>query len=215
MTLRTLPQTNRTTVTVAPAKGLAWLTAGLAASALVTLAGCTVAPKGKTLDKGTITRPTATIPATAEREAATLGFVKSLAGTWQMTDEKGAVSVSNVFAVTSNGAVVREIMFPGSPHEMTNTYHMDGDDLLVTHYCAVGNQPRMHCVRSTPTELVFVYDSITNFSGKEGTTYMAELTLTKVDADTLKQTWHHWTMGPDGVGKRSGEPTEFEVKRQK
>ncbi|MEZ6019293.1 MAG: hypothetical protein R3F17_04090 [Planctomycetota bacterium] len=38
---------------------------------------------------------------------------------------------------------MREIMFPGQPFEMTNVYRLDGNDLCVTHFCAVGNQPQM------------------------------------------------------------------------
>jgi len=36
-----------------------------------------------------------------------------------------------------------ETMGAGSEHEMVNMYHMDGDDLVLTHYCAGGNQPTM------------------------------------------------------------------------
>ena len=36
-----------------------------------------------------------------------------------------------------------ETVFPGSPHEMVTVYHADGPDLVLTHYCMEGNQPRM------------------------------------------------------------------------
>ena len=31
----------------------------------------------------------------------------------------------------------------GTPMEMVTLYHMDGAELVATHYCAMGNQPRM------------------------------------------------------------------------
>ncbi len=34
-------------------------------------------------------------------------------------------------------------MYPGMEHEMTNMYTLDGNTLVMTHYCAGGNQPRM------------------------------------------------------------------------
>ncbi len=51
--------------------------------------------------------------------------------------------VTCVFKLLSGGSAVRETMFPGTDHEMTNMYHLDGHDLVLTHYCAEGNQSRM------------------------------------------------------------------------
>ena len=31
----------------------------------------------------------------------------------------------------------------GTPMEMLTVYNMDGDDLVATHYCVLGNQPRL------------------------------------------------------------------------
>ena len=47
---------------------------------------------------------------------------------------------------------------------MVSVYHLDGDDLRLTHYCAVGNQPRLKLDRasSTPDKLIFVFDGGTN-----------------------------------------------------
>ena len=53
-----------------------------------------------------------------------------------------------VFHVTAANSVVIETMFPGSDHEMVNTYHIDGDNLVMTHYCAMGNQPHLKLVGS-------------------------------------------------------------------
>ena len=36
-----------------------------------------------------------------------------------------------------------ETIFPGSEHEMITVIHPDGDDLALTHYCMLGNQPQM------------------------------------------------------------------------
>ena len=45
--------------------------------------------------------------------------------------------------VTAAGSAVHETIFPGTGHEMVSMYHADGKDLIMTHYCALGNQPRM------------------------------------------------------------------------
>src|SRR2546421_11290186 len=106
--------------------------AALSLVALIALAGC-----------ASTAAPHAATPATDAQRAALLDRVKQLQGTWEMTDDKGKNQVASVFAVSSNGSVVREIMFPGGPHEMTNVYHMDGPTMVMTHYCAMGNQPRL------------------------------------------------------------------------
>ena len=47
------------------------------------------------------------------------------------------------YAVTAAGSAVVETVFPGTEHEMVTVYHADGSDLVLTHYCMEGNQPRM------------------------------------------------------------------------
>ncbi len=145
-------------------------------------------------------------PAPAE---AALGVLKGLSGEWEMVDEKGQTKPGVVFATTSAGNVVREIMFPGQPHEMTNAYHCDGGTLLLTHYCAIGNQPRM---RAQPPRdhktFEFKFDSVTNLHEANGM-YMGTMTLTIVDHDTIREDWGHLQ------GGKPGAPTVFTLKRKK
>jgi len=66
--------------------------------------------------------------------------LKTLAGSWESDNPKQPLSVS--FRVTSNGhSILSEMEAP--PDNMVTMYHLDGDRLLMTHYCAAGNQPRM------------------------------------------------------------------------
>jgi hypothetical protein len=60
---------------------------------------------------------------------------------------------------SAGGSVVMETMMAGTDYEMINMYHLDGDDLVLTHYCAGGNQPTMRLDRAkaTATELPFVF----------------------------------------------------------
>lgn len=146
--------------------------------------------------------------ASAERQASLLGQVKALEGTWVGKDENGAEIVMTTYQVTSKGSAVREVMFPGMPHEMTNLYHMDGDALVVTHYCAVGNQPRMRSVKSAPGRIEFGPDSVTNLT--PGQTYMGGLTLVMADKNTLLQ---EWTSYKDGKVDSDHAP-RFELKRK-
>jgi hypothetical protein len=85
-------------------------------------------------------------------------------------------------------------MFPGMPHEMTNLYHLDGPSLVMTHYCAGGNQPRMRATTAQPGTIAFEFDSITNLTDPHGS-YMGELTLVRVDERTLRQEWRSFQDG--------------------
>jgi hypothetical protein len=81
--------------------------------------------------------------------AARLERLKKLTGDWVMVDADGNPTerVVATYRVTSGGSVLQETLFGGTDHEMVTMYHLDGPDLVLTHYCAVGNQPRM---KATP-----------------------------------------------------------------
>ena len=92
--------------------------------------------------------------------------LKGLVGTWTIEEAPVAdASTTIVYKVVGNGSAVVEDMFPGSDHSMVTVYHLDGDELVMTHYCAAGNQPRMKLDRaeSTATHLKFGFNGGTNF----------------------------------------------------
>ena len=52
-------------------------------------------------------------------------------------------SMDATYSITGNGsAVVENLTVDGKPL-MTTVYHLDGDALRMTHYCAARNQPRL------------------------------------------------------------------------
>jgi hypothetical protein len=92
--------------------------------------------------------------------------LKGLAGTWTGTTRSGA-PIEVVFRVASNGTAVLETQSPAEADEMVTVYSIDGDDVVLTHYCPMGphgNQPRMRLDRkaSTPRELRFLFSGATN-----------------------------------------------------
>ena len=128
-------------------------------------------------------------------DKAALGQLSMLDGDWQFVDEEGNDVDGLVcsFNFTSNNSIVREVMFPGGENEMTNVYHMDGQDIVCTHYCAAGNQPRMvaNGMNSDDgtTSIDFKLDSISNLR-PEHDHFMGGLKLVFVGEDRLEQ---HWT----------------------
>ena len=97
-----------------------------------------------------------------------LEFLKSLAGTWVVAsgpDEMHGESVFE-FRITAGGHAVEEREMAGSPMEMLTVYNMDGNDLVATHFCMLGNQPHMVAAKRIENDsLSFACD------GKPGNTH--------------------------------------------
>jgi len=113
--------------------------------------------------------------------------IKSLAGNWEGKTPKGqAVTVS--YRVTSGGsAVMSEIQ---SEDDMISMFHMDGDRLLMTHYCGAGNQPRMKAASSSDAKSVaFEMIDATNLASPTAG-HMHKAVFTVVDADHHTEDWY-------------------------
>jgi hypothetical protein len=112
--------------------------------------------------------------------------LKGLAGDWAASGQ--TISASVVYRSASNGTIVTEVLFPGTAHEMMTVYYLEGNDLVATHYCAMGNQPhfKLDLAKSTPTELVFAFDGGANFDpAKDGHIHDGRIAFTgdgKVDS---------------------------------
>ncbi len=138
--------------------------------------------------------------AQAHTAQAAFDRLKALAGTWQGTDgHEGEETVTHVFEVSAAGTVVMETMNPDSPdHEMINMYHLDGDELVLTHYCASGNQPTMQLVRpaAAANEMRFDFTGGSNLDpAKDQHIHAARLVI--VDAETLESSWTGYNEGKE------------------
>lgn len=123
--------------------------------------------------------------------------MKKLAGTWVAADKDGKPTdqVVSIIKVTAGGSAVHETIFPGQPHEMVSLYTVDGPDLLLTHYCVMGNQPRMKADAKSPTnQLVFKFIGGGNLDPKKDK-HMHEGTLTITDNDHIEFSGVAWENG--------------------
>jgi hypothetical protein len=126
-----------------------------------------------------------------------LARLKKLAGTWVAADKDGKPSdqVVSVFKVTAAGSAVQETLFPGQPHEMVSMYHRDGTDLVMTHYCSLGNQPRMKADPSSPANQIrWVFAGGSNLDPAKDK-HMHEGTITFVDDDHIEFSGVCWDGG--------------------
>ena len=106
----------------------------------------------------------------------------TLEGTWTIRngDETGEISYESA----SEGSALVE-HFEG----MVTVYHLDGDSLLATHYCSLGNQPRMRATEfvSPYTTLDFKFLDISNL--KPGKPHIAGVKFEWKDNEHVVETW--------------------------
>jgi hypothetical protein len=98
--------------------------------------------------------------------------------------------VTATYRVVSNGSALEETLHVGKEETMVTMYHLDGDRLMVTHYCAAGNQPRMVAPPDpkNPNVIAFRFLDVTNLAGKDAG-HMRDLVVTFIDADHFTQQW--------------------------
>jgi hypothetical protein len=123
--------------------------------------------------------------------------MKKLAGTWLAADSDGKATdqVASIIKVTAGGSAVHETLFPGQPHEMVSIYTVNGPDLIMTHYCVLGNQPCMKADPKSPAnQIVFQFAGGGNLDPNKDK-HMHEATLTIVDDDHIEVQGTGWENG--------------------
>jgi hypothetical protein len=124
-----------------------------------------------------VTAATALTPAPAVAQPpaeakAAFDRLKSLVGTWDAID-KARPDVPEVVTYTTTGrdSVLVEAFqaaSSGTGHMLT-AYHLDGDRLVLTHFCGARNQPRMRATRVEDggRQIAFAMYDITNLASPD------------------------------------------------
>ncbi|HMG35940.1 MAG TPA: hypothetical protein VKM94_18540 [Blastocatellia bacterium] len=128
-----------------------------------------------------------------KRAEAGFASLKALAGDWE---DKGR-GATLTYQVISGGSAVMETHRPAGEPTMTSIYHLDGDRLVMTHYCSAGNQPRMESTvpAGEIRQLSFSYVSATNLA-KTTDGHIHSVQLSFPDGDHLTVVWT-WREGSD------------------
>jgi len=136
--------------------------------------------------------------------------LKSLVGTWKGKDEEGK-PVTITYKVVSAGTTIMETLDMGENEAaMITMYHPDGKKLMMTHYCSLGNQPRMKAsdLSKDGNTLSFNFVDISNRASAKDN-YMHKLVFTFKDTDHFSQ---QWTMKMEG---KMEHPSMFDYERVK
>jgi hypothetical protein len=121
----------------------------------------------------------------------TFDQLKGLEGNWAGTNSQGQ-PLQVTFRLTAGGsALMSEIVGHDpdkhGPENMITMFHMDGDRLVMTHYCGAGNQPRMKVVSSDAKTVSFEFFDGTNIGPSDG--HMQHVTFSQPDADHHIEEW--------------------------
>ena len=111
--------------------------------------------------------------------------IKSLPGTWEGDTSMGPVKVT--FKTTAGGsAVISEIL---GKEDMITMFNLDGSRLVMTHYCAAGNEPRMQASVSPDGKVItFSFVDAMNLATPEAA-HMHKMVLTLVDDTHHTEEW--------------------------
>jgi hypothetical protein len=116
--------------------------------------------------------------------------LKPLIGSWKGTDPQGKPLTLSYKMVSEDKTLMESLGMGGKEESMITMYHLDNDGVMATHYCSMGNQPRMRLDRkkSSDRTFTFVYQDATNLKSKKDP-HINGLTITIKDKDHIFQEW--------------------------
>ncbi len=118
----------------------------------------------------------------------TFDTLKALQGTWEGKNAQGQ-PLKVTFRETSGGSALLSEIHGMGPENMVSMIHMDGDRLLMTHYCGAGNQPRMKATLAPDGKSVaFDFMDATNLASPEAG-HMRHVVFSMPDADHHTEEW--------------------------
>jgi len=120
---------------------------------------------------------------------------KAMAGTWEGKTAKGA-PVVDTYNVTAGGTAVMGENKMGN-EDMLSLFYVDGDGLMMTHFCPSGNQPRMRATISPDLKTVtFDFVDATNLPNLQAG-HMSHAVYVFTDVSHYNE---DWTWLEDGKG---------------
>jgi hypothetical protein len=114
---------------------------------------------------------------------------------WQGKDPEGEPMTAS-YQWASGGTSLVETLTMAEEPTMTTMYHADKGEFMLTHYCALGIQPRMRAAipKGDAKTLAFNFVDATNLA-KPTDTHMHNMSLSFQDQDHFTQ---EWVLNKDG-----------------
>lgn len=133
--------------------------------------------------------------------------MKTLTGAWQGTvttspeamghEMAGKLLQVSLRTTSSGNAIMHEVTSAGMKDDPITMLYIDGDRLLLTHYCDAGNRPRMVAKSSADGKTV-EFDFL-DLAGPTDHGHMDHAVFTFVDADHHTEDWTYIMPGDKPV----------------
>jgi hypothetical protein len=143
----------------------------------------------------------------AEKSDAQKSFdkMKTLAGSWEgrvttvppRAEIEGKVTHASLRVTSMGNAIVHEMTGEGRPDDPITMLYLDGDRLLLTHYCDAGNRPRMTGKISADGKTV-EFDFL-DVAGSLQYGHMDHAVFTVIDANHHVEDWTYMEPGDKPV----------------
>jgi len=118
----------------------------------------------------------------------TFETLKSLDGTWEGKSGRGE-PLTVTFRETAGGSALLSEIHGMGKENMVSMIHLDGDRILLTHYCGAGNQPRMQgTIAADGKSVAFDFVDATNLSSPDAP-HMHHLVISMPDANHHTEQW--------------------------
>jgi len=123
------------------------------------------------------------------QQAPDFGPPASLIGEWQGKDPEGKPMTLSYHWTGGDTSLV-ETMAKSEKPVMTTIHHADKNRLILTHYCKLGNQPRMRAdiPNGTAKTLAFTFVGVTNLAQLTDA-HMHDMSFAFLDRDHFTQEW--------------------------
>jgi hypothetical protein len=132
-----------------------------------------------------------------ERSPAQLAFERlcELAGSWDGKSSAGWSARIELEVIARGSTLLERSNFEAHPGEtMLTLFHKDGADLVLTHYCVAGNQPRLVASEIGPETLRFTFRDATNLASRDQG-HMDEALIRLEGPDAFSSRWSFFQDG--------------------
>jgi hypothetical protein len=146
---------------------------------------------------GPTTQPAA--PDTPARHA--YAQLLALAGTWEGQSSKGWTERLTIKPIAGGSCVMEESQFAHDAdpkNNMLTVYHLDGENLMLTHYCMAKNQPRLRATTFSEDgkQITFEFIDGTNLASRD-VGHMDKVVIQFGTPDSYQSQWTFYAKGKE------------------
>jgi hypothetical protein len=132
----------------------------------------------------------------AESVSSLMSRFRGLAGVWRGHSSKGWDETESYTLAGKGSTVMAVSHFIDTPEDsMVTMFHVDGDRMLLTHYCEEGNQPRLVASEIGPGGSTATFTFLDGTGLKEHPGHMHTVKFEFQDADHFTSQWSYFANG--------------------